>query len=373
MAKQEVSRDKQIVRTSVIGILANVLLAAFKAVLGILSSSIAITLDAVNNLSDAISSVITIIGVKLAGKRPDKKHPYGHGRVEYLTAAIISIIVLYAGITSLVESVKKIIHPDQPDYSTITLVIIAVAVVVKIVLGTYVKKTGERVNSDSLIASGSDARFDAIISAATLAAALIFLTTGLSLEAWLGAVISIVIIKSGIEMLGDTLSNILGKRPDAELAQGIRKTVLENPIVEGAYDLILNDYGPGRYIGSIHVAVPDDTDASVIDQLTRKIQKDVYSAHDVILTAVGVYSINTRDKEITDMRTRISKIVHAHPEVRQIHGFYVDKEEKSMRFDVIIDYDTKNREEIFAEIQKEVQAAYPDYQIAAVLDVDAAD
>ncbi len=373
MEKQEISRDKQIVRTSVIGILANVLLAAFKAVLGILSSSIAITLDAVNNLSDAISSVITIIGVKLAGKRPDKKHPYGHGRVEYLTAAIISVIVLYAGITSLIESVKKIITPQQPDYKAITLIIIAVAVLVKIILGTYVKKTGEKVNSDSLVASGNDARFDAIISAATLVAAIIFLTTGLSLEAWLGAIISIVIIKSGIEMLGDTLSNILGKRPDAELAQGIRKTVLANPEVEGAYDLFLNDYGPDRYLGSIHIAVSDDMTASDIDRLTRKIQKDVFETHEVILTAVGVYSVNTRDEEIQAMRSRISQIIHTHPEVRQVHGFYVDRDENSMRFDVIIDYDTKNREEIFATICEEAQAAYPNYHVIAVLDADAAD
>ena len=163
--KTELNRDAVIIRTSRIGIMTNVFLAAFKALVGLASRSIAVTLDAVNNLSDALSSIITIIGTKLAGKEPDKKHPLGHGRIEYLSAMVVSGIVLYAGITSAVESVKKIIHPEVPDYSTISLFIIAVAVGVKIVLGRYVKGQGEKVNSGSLVASGSDAMFDAVLSA----------------------------------------------------------------------------------------------------------------------------------------------------------------------------------------------------------------
>ena len=170
---QNEERSKVIVRTSIIGIIANVFLAAVKAVIGLAANSIAIVLDAVNNLSDALSSVITIIGAKIAGKKPDRKHPLGHGRVEYLSAMIVAAIVLYAGITSLIESVKKIIHPVTPDYSPVSLVIIAIAVVVKIVLGRYVKAQGEKVGSGSLIASGADAQFDAILSASVLASALI--------------------------------------------------------------------------------------------------------------------------------------------------------------------------------------------------------
>ena len=181
---REQSRDKVIIRTSIIGILTNVFLASFKAVIGLISNSIAVTLDAVNNLSDALSSIITIVGTKLAGKLPDKKHPLGHGRIEYLSAMIVSGIVLYAGITSTVESVKKIIHPEKPDYSVISLVFIAVAVIVKIILGRYVKIKGEQVNSGSLIASGADAMFDAILSASVLASAIIFMLSGFSLEAY---------------------------------------------------------------------------------------------------------------------------------------------------------------------------------------------
>ncbi|MBQ4240571.1 MAG: cation transporter, partial [Oscillospiraceae bacterium] len=244
MTGSDSSREKTIIRTSIIGITANVFLAAFKTVIGILTKSIAIVLDAVNNISDAGSSLITIIGTKLAGREPDKKHPFGYGRIEYLSAMIISMIVLYAGVTSFIESVKQIIDPQTPEYNTVSLIIVAVAVVVKIILGRYVKGVGEKVNSDSLVNSGEDATLDSVISASTLVAAGIFLLSGVSLEAWLGAVISAVIIKSGVEMLRDTISQILGEKNDPELTASIKRTVSSFPQVHGAYDLVLNNYGP---------------------------------------------------------------------------------------------------------------------------------
>ena len=169
--KPALSRDKIIARTSLLGIFANLVLVGFKATVGIIANSIAVILDALNNLSDALSSLITIIGNFIAGRKPDKKHPLGHGRVEYITAMIIAALVIYAGITAGVESVKKIITPEEPDYSTVSLIIIAAAVAVKIVLGLYFKKTGNAVNSSALTASGTDALFDAIISASVLASA----------------------------------------------------------------------------------------------------------------------------------------------------------------------------------------------------------
>ena len=325
------SREKTIIRTSIIGIIANVFLAAFKAVIGIMTHSIAIVLDAVNNISDAGSSLITIVGTKLAGKEPDKKHPFGYGRIEYLSAMIISVIVLYAGITSFVESVKQILHPETPEYNTISLIIVAVAVAVKVLLGRYVKSIGEKVNSDSLINSGEDATLDSVISASTLVAAGIFMIFHISLEAWLGAIISVVIIKSGIEMLQDTISKILGEQNDPELAREIKNTVTSFPDVQGAYDLVLNNYGPDAWNGSIHIEVPDTYTADQLDLLIRKIQMAVYKKHRVALTAIGVYSVNTKDAEVIEMKRRVREIVFAHPDVKQIHGFYLVKEEKTMR------------------------------------------
>jgi cation diffusion facilitator family transporter len=369
-AGASLSRDRIIVRTSVTGIAANVLLAAFKAVVGAISGSIAIVLDAVNNISDAASSLITIIGTKLASREPDKKHPFGYGRVEYLSAMIISVIVLYAGITSLVESVKKIIEPETPDYSAVTLIIVAAAVLVKIFLGRYVKKTGERVNSDSLINSGKDAVLDSVISASTLVAAVIFLLTGLSLEAWLGAVISVIIIKSGIEMLRETLSEILGERADISLAKEIKKTVLSFPEVSGAYDLVLHNYGPDNYNGSIHIEVPDTLSAAELDELIRAITMKVYTEENVILTAIGVYSLNTKDEKAVGMRNEISSLVLSKENVLQMHGFYVNEEKKTIRFDVIVSFDAKDRRAVYDAICSEVAALYPDYSLEIVLDTD---
>ena len=367
------SREKTIVKTSIIGIIANVFLAGFKTVIGLLTNSIAIVLDAVNNISDAGSSLITIIGTKLAGREPDKKHPFGYGRIEYLSAMIISVIVLYAGITSFVESVKQIIHPETPEYNTVSLIIVAVAVVVKILLGRYVKAVGKQVNSDSLINSGEDATLDSVISASTLVAAGIFLIFGLSLEAWLGALISLVIIKSGIEMLKDTISQILGEKNDPELAKNIKKTVIGFPEVQGAYDLVLNNYGPDTWNGSIHIEVPDTYSADQLDLLIRNIQMAVYKQHQVILTAIGVYSVNTKDEEVIAMHRKVREIVFSHPHVKQMHGFYLIKDKKALRFDLVISFDAEDRKAVYAAAVSDVQKAFPGYTLQTTMDTDFAE
>ena len=367
---EQTNRNRIIIRTSIIGILANVFLAAFKAVVGLTSNSIAIVMDAVNNISDAASSVITIIGTKLAGKEPDRKHPFGYGRIEYLSAMIISLLVLYAGITAFVESVRKIIHPDTPDYSAAALIIVAVAVVVKIVLGRYVKATGEKVHSDSLINSGEDATLDSVISASTLVAAAIYLIFHVSLEAWLGAVISLVIIKSGVEMLRDALSRILGQRADAQLARDIKNTISQHPEIGGVYDLILNDYGPDTYHGSVHIEVADTMTADKLDQLIRKVTEEVYRKSGVLLTGISVYSMNTKDPEAVAARERVREIVSGFPELLQMHGFHLDQAEKSIRFDVVVSFDAKDRKAVHRALCEQVQSAFPDYRLQITTDTD---
>ena len=368
-----ISREKTIVKTSAIGIIANVFLAGFKAVVGILTNSIAIVLDAVNNISDAGSSLITIVGTKLAGREPDKKHPFGYGRIEYMSAMLISVIVLYAGVTSFVESVKQIIKPETPDYNAASLIIVAVAVAVKILLGRYVKGIGKKVNSDSLVNSGEDATLDSVISASTLVAAGIFLIFQVSLEAWLGAIISIVIIKSGAEMLRDTVSQILGEQNDAELARSIKQTVTGFPEVHGAYDLVLNNYGPDSWNGSIHIEVLDTFSANELDQLIREITMKVMEEHHVILTAIGVYSVNTQDEEIIQARQKVREIVFAHEYVTQMHGFYWDKKQKTMRFDIVVSFDAGDRKAVYADVVSDVQKEFPDIQLQVALDTDFAE
>ena len=364
------NRENVIVRTSLIGIIANLFLAGFKAVVGILANSIAVTLDAVNNLSDALSSIITIIGTKLAGRRPDKKHPLGHGRIEYLSAMIVSAIVLYAGIAAMVESVKKIINPETQDYSTISLVVICTAIVVKIVLGRYVKSVGKRVNSGSLIASGSDALNDAILSVSVLASAVVFMIWGVSLEAYVGVIIPLFIMYTGYEMLTEALDEILGKRVDGEMLSEIKKTICEEEPVGGAYDLILHSYGPDRFVGSAHVEIPDTMRADEIDRLERRITQRVFVKHGVLLAGIGIYSMNTKNDAAKQLQSDINHRVMSHEGVLQTHGFYLDEEAKTISLDIILDYALTDREKLFHEIERDLKDAYPDFNFMLTNDID---
>lgn len=366
-------REKEIIKVSIIGIIANIFLASFKVVIGSLTNSIAITLDAVNNLSDVLSSIITIIGTRIAGRKPDKKHPLGHGRVEYLSAGLIAIIVLYAGITSLVESVKKILNPSEPDYTTVALIIVAVAVVVKLVLGSYVKSKGKKLNSDSLVASGEDARLDAVISASTVVAALIYIFWGVSLESYLAALISLVIIKAGYEMISETLSEIIGERIDKDVIDELKQTIMEFEDVYGVYDVVLHNYGPDTLIGSLHIEVLDTYTAGQLDELERHLMKAAYDKNNIILAGISVYARNSKDDRAKQDFEKVRHLVMSHKYVLQMHGFYVNYEEKIMNFDIILDFDSPNRNEEYMHILSDVQEAFPDFAIGITLDLDVSD
>lgn len=367
------NREKLIVKTSIIGIVANIFLAGFKAVVGVITHSIAITLDAVNNLSDALSSIITVVGTKLAGKSPDYKHPYGHGRVEYLSAIIIAAIILYAGVTSLVESVKKIITPVTPDYTMASLIIVGVAVLVKIFLGRYVQSVGKKVNSQSLEASGKDALLDSIISASTLVAAIIYLTAGISLEAYLGAIISLIIIKAGIDMMRETVSLLLGERVEQELSIGIKRRIAEFPDVNGAYDLVLHNYGPDIYLGSVHIEVPDDYTIVQLDELTRNITDVIKEEFNVVLMGVGVYASNTKDSAKAKARADASGVALGHEFVKGFHGFFKNDETKFISFDVVVNWHAPDMNAVCDDVKNDIEKLFPGYTVRVNLDVDVSD
>lgn len=371
MRAMMLSREQIIVKTSIIGIITNLFLAAFKAAVGLLSNSIAIILDAVNNLSDALSSVITIIGAKLAGKLPDKKHPLGYGRIEYISSMLVCAIVLYAGITAFIESVKKILHPEEATYSWLTLVILVVAILVKLALGRYVKAKGTQVNSGALIASGSDASFDAILSASVLASALLFLWFHISLEAYVGVAISLVIIKASMGMLTETLNDILGQRPDSKLVAQVKKIIQAEPLVHGVYDLMINNYGPNKNYASLHLELDDSLTVAQVDELTRKIENNVFRETGIILTGVGVYAFNTSNQAAAQIRNEVQKIVLSHDWVLQLHGFYINLEKKTLKFDAVISFEVA-RQEALATLTQEVHKAYPDYDVQITPDVDIA-
>ncbi|MCR4743550.1 MAG: cation diffusion facilitator family transporter [Treponema sp.] len=366
------TRNKIIVRTGIFGIVANFFLAAFKIAVGLLSNSIAVILDAVNNTADAISSLITIIGAKFAAKRPDKKHPLGYGRIEYLSAMIVAALVLYTGITAVTESIKKILHPENAEYSLLSLIIIGTAVLVKVFMGIFIKKQGKKSNSNALIASGTDALFDAILSCSVFVAAIIYTYTGISLEAYLGVIIGCFIVKSALELMLETVNDIIGHRAEPSLVRKIKSMIAEEEGVQGAYDLIINNYGPDKNLASVHIEVPDVMTIEELDKLTRKIEAKVYCKTGIILTAVGVYSYNTKNDQAAKIKNEVLSIVKSFNWALQMHGFFIDFENKTMRFDVVTSFEIKS-EEAIKLIKEKIKEKYPEYTIQATPDVDISD
>ena len=364
-------RTKKIIKTSILGIIVNIILVIFKGIVGFIANSIAIILDAVNNLTDALSSVITIVGTKLSNKAPDKKHPYGHGRVEYFTSVIISVIILFAGITAGKESLSKIINPAQADYSIASLLIISVAVIVKFFFGKYVKKVGNSINSQSLVASGQDAFMDSILSFTTLIAAILNFIWKISLEGYLGVIISIIIIKSAIEILKEAVDSILGKRADKDLVLELKKEITSFKEVQGAYDLNLHNYGPSKIVASIHIQVRNDMTAEQIHILTREIEYKVYEKFGIALT-IGIYAANDFG-EFGEIKKELNTILKDFTSVLQVHGFYVDKKKSNVYFDLILDFDEKNKEEILSQIIQKLKNKYPNYNFNVILDSDISD
>lgn len=375
MASQEksINREKTIVTTGIIGIVANVFLASFKALIGVAAHSTAMVLDAVNNFSDVLSSLVAIIGTKIASKKPDKKHPLGHGRVEYLAQMIIAALIIYAGLTAMIESVKKIINPVEPEHSALSLAIISVAIVVKIVLGLFVRKQGKKVKSDLLMSSGTDALFDAILSTAVLVSAVILLVFKFNIEAYVSVAISLFILKAGFEIIFEAVDDMLGHRVEAEYTRKVKESVNSFDEVHGAYDIVLHNYGPERYLGSVHIEVDDTMTAHQIDALTRSITEKVYLDTGIILTAVGIYSNNSSDEHLMKMRNEIAGLVVDHKHILQIHGFYVDEERKKIIFDVVVDFEEQDREGLIAHIVGDVKEALPGYDVQVTIDNDISD
>lgn len=366
------NRSKEIIKVSIIGIIVNIVLVILKAIIGFISGSIAIILDAINNLSDALSSIITILGSKLANKDPDKKHPYGYGQIEYVSSITIAVIILATGLTSFKESFDKILYPSSVNYTTVTLLIVIIGILTKYFLGRYVKGKGKELNSESLIASGTDAIFDSIVSLSTLVAALVYIFLHINIEGYVGLIISVLILKAGIEILMDSLNRIIGSRVDSELSTNLKSRIASYPNVLGAYDLVLHRYGPKKMIGSVHIEVNDDMKASEIHALTRTITEDVYLNYGIVLT-VGIYASNTENKKYADMKNYLKELVKEYKDIIQMHGFYVDTLRKLISFDLIIDFKSEIKQEIREEIIDKMKKKYPEYNYVVVLDNDFSD
>ena len=373
MDNESVKREKTIIRTSIIGIIANIVLVGFKATIGFIAGSVAIIMDALNNLTDVLSSVVTIVGAKISNKKPDKKHPFGHGRVEYVAAIIISAIILFAGGVAIYQSIQSIIDYFQngtmPNYSLVSLIIIGVAVLVKVGIGIFYKIQGNKVKSDTLKASGTDALFDAILSTATLVGAIFAYTLGWYVEGYLGIIIGLFILRSGIQILREAISSLIGERPDAEEVKQIIKDINEIPGVLGAYDLILNNYGHRKNIGSVHIGVKGDLNAYEIQTIERMITAMMYEKHNTIMT-VGIYAELNDNPKAKEIKELLTKLILDNKNILQMHGFFLDEEHKICNFDLVISFDEEDPEGCIDNISKILKEKYPEYTFIIQHDKD---
>lgn len=366
-------REKEIIKTSIIGIIGNFILVMFKAFVGIIANSVSIIMDAINNFTDALSSIITIIGTKISGKKPNKKHPYGYGRIEYLTSTLIAMLIIFAGAMAIYESIKSIIDHFQngtmPSFEIYSIIIIAGAILIKVSIGLYFRHKGNKINSEALKASGMDALFDCILSSATLIGVILAKFANLYVEGFLGVLIGLFILKSGFGVLIESLASIIGTRFDRDFVQEIKKEINNIPGVLGCYDLILNSYGHNKNIGSIHIGVDDKLNAKEIQKIERDITMLMYTKYGTIMT-VGIYAENYSDEFIKSYYDKVLDIIKNYQTVLQIHGFYVDKELKILNFDLVISFDDTNPHDTIDKVKEEVEKIDSNYNVIINYDQD---
>lgn len=365
--EQQEKREKIILKAGLVGIGANAGLAAIKLLISSITGSVAIASDAVNNISDAASSVITILGSKLASKDPDDKHPYGHGRIEYITGLIIAVIVIVAGIEFLKTSVYAILHPKKVVYSWITVLIMSITILAKVALSVYNKKAGKRANSPAVMASGADALGDAAVTSITVIAAVISLFAETHIDGYAGVIVSGFILYSGIKLVTEIFHDIIGKRADRTLADEIYKEIKKTPAVKGAYDLVLHNYGPNRYLGSVNVEIEDTFTVREVTEILNPIQEHIVDVFGIYIS-FGIYAVNSTDEKIIESRTKIKKILNQWPEIFNMHAFYINEERKTIRFDIIVTFKVKDDRKLKEDIAKEIEQEFPHYKTMIKID-----
>lgn len=367
--KVSYNRIIKVVITSVVGIVVNLILGGIKVFVGLASNSIAIISDAVNNFTDSVSSLVTIITMVIVGRGATRKHPFGFGRVEYFTSMIIAALVLFAGGEFLISSVKKIISPEPTSYTWVSIVLLVVAILAKIALGFYTKSRGKKLNSPNLEASGADALSDAIITSVTLIGALISIFTGIVIDGFIGALVSIFVLKAGFEIMLGVVGELLGKRPDEELAEEIMEEIRHYDGIVGAYDLILHNYGPNVYIGNVNVELDESISIRDAYEIIHPLNVELFNKYGVFFY-FGFYSINVSDEDVKTMRETVTKVLMEDPDILQIHAFYVDTTKKNMSFDAVMDFSVKTTLEKSQKLKKKLLEIYPDYDITVVADRD---
>lgn len=322
---------------SVVGIFCNVLLFSVKLTIGLILSSLAVTADAFNNLSDAASSIISFIGVKMAGKPADAEHPFGHGRIEYIAALIVSFLVIEVGFTFFKSSISKILHPEEISFDLVPFVILILSILVKLWMAFFNNKLGKRIDSKVMLATAADSLGDVITTSATVLSIIICHFTSINVDAIAGLIVSAIVIWSGISIAKDTLEPLIGERVPAELYQKITDIVESYDGIVGTHDLIVHNYGPNRSMATIHAEVPNDVNIEVSHEIIDKIERDVKKDLNILLV-IHMDPVEMRDEEVLSLREKTSRIVHALDPELNFHDFRVlkENEQRNLIFDLVV-------------------------------------
>lgn len=323
-----------------VGIILNLLLSAGKFFAGLVTGSISITADAFNNLSDAGSSVVTLVGFRLAGQKADNDHPFGHGRIEYLAGLLVALLILLVGFELGKTSLEKIIHPETVGFSVVSTVILAVSIAVKLWMSLFNRQLSKRIGSAAMAATATDSLSDVVATSAVLLGAVVGKLTGVSIDGWVGMLVAVFILRAGWGAAKDTIDPLLGQSPDPELVKEIERTVLAHGEVVGIHDLVIHDYGPGRSMMSFHAEVPMNADIMEAHDVIDRIERELMGKFK-ILTSIHMDPIATNDERVNRIRERVIQLVKGVYPTLTIHDFRMTDgpHHTNLIFDVVAPHD----------------------------------
>lgn len=353
-------REQYGILCSILSILCNIVMVIFKLVFGYLTGSVAIIADGYNNLSDIGSNLATLFGFKLSGKHPDSEHPYGHGRIEYIVGMVIAFLILLVGVSSLKESIIKIWKPEEVIFSIYALIALVVSILIKLWMSYFNKQAGKTINSASLLAAGQDSLNDVMSTVATLVSLIATLFTDLPLDGIIGALVSVLVIKSGIEIFKDTMASLLGKAPDKELVKEIHDFVKSYDKVIGIHDLMIHDYGPGRKYMTFHAEVDSDNNLCEIHDQIDEIERAILAKFR-ILTTIHLDPVDSHDEYINMMKKRVEKVVKDINPEYTIHDFRLVRgnTHTNLIFDVVLPSDDTTKH---SEVKKAISDAVSKFE-----------
>lgn len=370
LLKQDPStREGTVVAVSALGILLNVALAGVKIIIGATASSIAILSEGVNNATDSVTALMAIIGAKVSGRHPTEKHPFGFGRIEYLTSLIISVLIIVTGIELIKSSVQRIFHPEEMTVSYVALMIIAISAIAKYLLGSYTLREGKRVDSGALTAVGTENRNDSFISAVTILSALVFLIFHVSIDAYVGVLMALIVLKAGFDVLKDTLSDLLGQAGKKDLADKLYAVIRAEPIVLNAADMMLHNYGPDAYSGSVNIEIDHAKTLGEIYARIHALQLKILREYRITMV-FGMYAVDHDHEEMREIRAHIAAFVRDHEHVLSYHALYIDPATQDLYCDLAVDYDLRDWDGLRRDFTDYMAKHCPDHPLRLVIETN---